>query len=73
MKSLDGYLDYLCQQKFWGEVLIKFKDGKPTFITQNRTFNIEDVQTLIRKNQQGHESKEDDRVTRRPIKILSQV
>jgi len=31
----------LIDQKFWGELTIKFKDGRPTLITTTRTENLE--------------------------------
>ena len=41
MRNLYELLKKLVQEKFWGEVIKKFKDGKPVLVTKQEKIKFE--------------------------------
>ena len=53
MKALNGYFDHLREMKFWGQIVVTFKDGQVFLLEQKQQFKsktLEEIQS--RKNHQ---------------------
>ena len=41
LKKLTGMLQNLSKNKFWGEVTIVYREGRPTFMRKNETIPLD--------------------------------
>ena len=43
MKWLYNLIEALMKERFWGEVIIKFRDGKPVIVDKNQQIKVPDI------------------------------
>lgn len=45
-----SFISRLVSEKYWGEVIIRFKDGKPVLIMKNEQISVTSLQEEQRKS-----------------------